>query len=86
MGWGSGIAVSCGVGHRGGSDPTWLWRRLAAVASIRPLAWELPCAKGGARKKAKKEKVILLVPKAIINANYYKKNPLDIKKCIKIRK
>ena len=22
----------------------WLWRRLAAVAPIRPLAWEPPCA------------------------------------------
>ena len=37
---GSGIAVSCGVGRRLGSDPTllWLWCRLAAVALIRPLA------------------------------------------------
>ena len=35
-----GIAVSCGVGLRRGSDPTllWLWCRLAAVALIRPLA------------------------------------------------
>ena len=29
----SGVAVSCGVGHRQGSDPVllWLWRRLAAI-------------------------------------------------------
>ena len=34
--------VSCGVGHRHGSDPTllWLWHRSAATALIRPLAWE----------------------------------------------
>ena len=50
MGWGSGIAVSCGVGHRLGSDPTllWLWYMLAAVALIQPLAWELPYAVGAA--------------------------------------
>ena len=38
-----GIAVSCGVGCRRGSDPEvlWLWRRPAAVAPIGPLAWEL---------------------------------------------
>ena len=31
---GSGVAVSCGVGHRHGSDPAlmWLWYRLAAAA------------------------------------------------------
>ena len=30
------LAVSCGVGLRGGSDPAllWLWRRLAAIAPI----------------------------------------------------
>ena len=46
---GSGIAMSCGVGHRHVSDPTllWLWYRLAAVALIRPLAWEAPYAAGG---------------------------------------
>ena len=33
--------VSCGIGHRHGSDPVllWLWHRPAAVAPIRPLAW-----------------------------------------------
>ena len=37
-GWGSSVAVSCGVGPRPGSDPTllWLWRKLAAVAPIQP--------------------------------------------------
>ena len=31
--------MSCDVGHRLGSDPTLLWRRLVATAPIRPLAW-----------------------------------------------
>ena len=37
----SGIAVSCGVGHRPGKDPTllWLWCRLVAAAPIQ-LQWE----------------------------------------------
>ena len=48
----NGIAMSCGVGHRHGSDPEmlWLWRcrelwcRPAAAAPIGPLARELPYA------------------------------------------
>ena len=49
-GWGSGIAMSCGVGHRLGSDPTllWLWRRPVAIAPIGLLAWEPPYAVGAA--------------------------------------
>ena len=49
----SGLAVSCGVGHRHGSDPVllWLWCRPAATALIRPLAWESPYAMGVALKK-----------------------------------
>ena len=49
--------MSCGVGHRHGADPTllWLWCRLAAVAPIRPLAWELPYATGEALKEKKKK-------------------------------
>ena len=37
---GSGIAMSCGAGHRHSSDLAllWQWRMLAAVALIRPLA------------------------------------------------
>ena len=55
---GSGIAVSCGVGCRRGSDPTllWLWRRLVATAPIRPLAWEPPYAMEMAQKNSKKTK------------------------------
>ena len=56
MDWGSRVAVSCGVGHRRGSDPAflWLWYRLAAAALIHPLAWELPYAAGAALKRGKK--------------------------------
>ena len=53
---GSGIAVSCGVGRRRGSDPAllWLWRRLVATALIGPLAWEPPYAAGAAQEMAKR--------------------------------
>ena len=44
--------MSCGVGRECGSDLVlqWLWCRPAAVALIRPLAWELPYATGVALK------------------------------------
>ena len=50
---GSGFAVSCGVGHRHGSDPVLLWRRLRAAAPIRPLGWEPPYGAGAAIKTKK---------------------------------
>ena len=52
MGRGSSISVSCGVGGRCGSDLAllWLWRKPAAGAPIRPLAWEPPYATGVALK------------------------------------
>ena len=55
---GSGVAVSCALDCRCGSDPTllWLWRRLAAVALIQPLAWELPYAADTAVKRKEKKK------------------------------
>ena len=60
MGEGSSVAESCGVGRSHGSDPEllWLWCRPAAVALIRPLAWEPPYAVGVAlkRQKTKKER------------------------------
>ena len=48
--------MSCGVGHRLGSDPAllWLWCRLVATALNQPLAWEPPYAVGVALQKAKK--------------------------------
>ena len=65
--------MSCGVGHRRGSDPAllWLWRRPAAIAAIRPLAWKPPYAAGAAQemaKRPKKKKIII-----IINNNNFKK-------------
>ena len=50
--------MSCGVGHRRSSDTAllWLWHRPAAVAPIRPLAWEPPYAAGAALKKTKDQK------------------------------
>ena len=58
VGLGSGIAMSCGVGRRCGSDPAllWLWRRLVAAAPIQPLAWEPPHAAGAAQEMAKRQK------------------------------
>ena len=50
--------MSCGVGHRCGSDPEllWLWPRPAAIALIRPLAWEPPYAARSGPRKGKKTK------------------------------
>ena len=49
--------MSCGVGLRHGSDLVllWLWRRLAATAPIRPLAWEPPYAVGAALKRQERK-------------------------------
>ena len=49
--------MSCGVGHRLGSDLAllWLWRRPAATAVIGPLAWEHPYATGAALEMAKRQ-------------------------------
>ena len=52
------LPVSCGVGHRRGSDSAllWLWHRPAATAPIQPLAWEPPWATRAALKRQKKKK------------------------------
>ena len=52
---GSGLAMSCGVGLRCGSDPEllWLWCRPAAIVLLQPLAWELPYASGAALERLK---------------------------------
>ena len=52
--------MSYGVGHRHDLDPALLrlWRRPAAVALIRPLAWEHPYTMGAALKRQKKKKKI----------------------------
>ena len=48
--------MSCGVGHRRGTDVVllWLWCRLVATDLIRPLTWKPPYAVGAALKKTKK--------------------------------
>ena len=50
--------MSCGVGHRLGSGPVWLWlwHRPVATAPVRPLAREPPCVLSVALQKAKKKK------------------------------
>ena len=47
--------MSCGVGRRRGLDLAllWLWCRLAATATVGPLAWEPPCAARVALKRQK---------------------------------
>ena len=56
--------MNCGVVRRFGSDPAllWLWCRLAAVALMRPLAWEPPYAgvwlsKDKSQKEKKKKEI-----------------------------
>ena len=53
----------------------WLWRRLGAIAPIRPLAWEPPYAAGAALEKVKrqkKEKKTLLLTTALIIKSHIK--------------
>ena len=50
------MSFCVGCRHRVDPELLWLWCRLAAVAPIRPLAWDLPYAMGVALKKAKKKK------------------------------
>ena len=54
---GSGVAMSR-VGHGRGSDLVllWLWCRPVAIASIRPLAWDLQYASGVTLKRQEKKK------------------------------
>ena len=60
--------MSWHVGRRCDLDPKLLrlWRRPAATALIRPLAWEPPYAEGAALEKTekdkKKKKVMINVP------------------------
>ena len=64
--------MSCGVGHRHGSDLVllWLWHRLAAVALVGPLAWEPPYAAGAAPKRQKKKKKVSKNIKKLIKKNF----------------
>ena len=58
MGEGTGVAMSCGVGHRHCLDLAllWLWCRLAPATPIQPLAWKPSHAAGVALKKRKRKK------------------------------
>ena len=58
VGQGFGVAGSCDVCGRHGSDPVLLWLccRLAATDLIQPLAWEPLYAAGAALKRQKKKK------------------------------
>ena len=60
--------MSCGVGHRHGSDPVflWLWYRPAATALIRPLTWEPPYATSAALKRQKDQKKKKFLPRLTI--------------------
>ena len=59
--WVTDLALSCGVGCGCGLDPVllWLWCRLAATASIGPLAWEPSYAVSLVLKSKKKERNVL---------------------------
>ena len=54
-----GSSASCGVGCRHSSDLAliWLWHRAAAIATIQPLAWELPYATAVALKRPPPKKI-----------------------------
>ena len=49
--------MSCGLGHRQGSDLAlwWLWCRPAAVVGLDSLAWEPLYVAGAALKKKKRK-------------------------------
>ena len=51
--------MSCGVGHRHGSDlaMVWLSCKPEATAPIQPLAWEPPYAPGATQEMAKRQKI-----------------------------
>ena len=51
VGEGSGVALSCGVGHRRGSNLAWLWLWCRPAAT-----WEPPYAVGAALKRQKTKK------------------------------
>ena len=55
--------MSCGIGHRCGLDPEllWLWCRPAAIALIRPVAWEFPYVAGAALKEKLLEKIYKMI-------------------------
>ena len=73
MGYGSGVAISCGIGRRRGSDPGWLWLWCgpAAVALTGPLAGEPPYAPSVALKKEKKKNLPLELAYKLLNPGFF---------------
>ena len=70
---GSGVAVTCGVGHRCSSNPAflWLWYGPVSIALIRPLAWEKT------KKKKEKESSMIFLTSALAFSS-----SLDIRKML----
>jgi len=62
------VAMSCGIGRKGGSDPAllWLWCRPVATALIGPLAWEPPYAVGAALKRQTNKKIIYFLKISVV--------------------
>ena len=58
MGIGSASSVTCGVGHRRGSDPEllWPWHRLEATAPTGPLGLGTSICHGRGSKKRERQK------------------------------
>ena len=65
--------MSCGVVLRRGSDPVLLWLccKTKAIAPIRPLAWETPCAAEAALEKAKRKQNKKLTSFGLGETSYY---------------
>ena len=63
---GSGIALSCGVGRRPGSDLRllWTWHKLAATAPMRPPSLGTSICHRCSPRKTKKKKKMLVMSKA----------------------
>ena len=76
--------MSCGVGLRLGLDPKWLWLwcRPAAVAPIRPLAWEPPYGEGAALEKAKKKKSQTYLQPTMVNGAVHPHSKYPPLRCI----
>ena len=77
--------MSCGVGHRVGSDLAfpWLWCRPAAKALIGPLAWEPPCAAGAAlKRKRQKKKMLSILHKSKLASEHELSNARGCHACL----
>ena len=74
MGLGSGVAVSSSVVRRSGSDPVllWLWCRAAALAPVRPLAWEPHMPRVQPQKAKRKKKIVFRTPENTVLLGTYK--------------